>query len=267
MLSGLEEEEADFVGVKIGDLNLSAITHSLMPSDAEDRSGLDDLIFEVEDQAFQANKQYRIDFTARNFEQINGFQFTINFDQTALDVIEMQGADLINFDNNNYGLSKLDNGAITVSWNNNSFVDLKPEEIVFSLIVNAKTKAQLSDILSISSAFTRAEAYKVNELLNVNLAFNNNGTVVQTEKFRLFQNRPNPFKKETLISFSLPEATFATLTVYDINGRVLKVMEDNYQAGYNELAISRSDLGVPGVMYYQLMTDNGTLTKTMILTE
>jgi hypothetical protein len=266
MLSGLEEEEADFIGVKIGDLDLSAITHSLM-ADPDDRSALDDLIFEVADQDLKPEEQYRIDFTSQNFEQINGFQFTINFDQSALEVIEMVGADLINFDASNYGMNKLNNGAITVSWNHNSFVNLDPEEVVFSLLVNAKTKAKLRDVLFISSKYTRAEAYQDNTLMNVNLVFNNEGAIVQTEKFRLFQNRPNPFKDETLISFNLPEATHATLTISDINGRTLKEVEGDFNAGYHELSISKSELGATGAIYYQLMTDYGTVTKSMIVLE
>jgi fungalysin metallopeptidase (M36)/fungalysin/thermolysin propeptide len=81
----------------------------------------------------------------------------------------------------------------------------------------------------------------------------------------LLQNRPNPFKDETLIGFNLPEATFATLTIFDVNGRALKVIEGNYNEGYNEIQISRSDLSATGIMYYRLMTNNGSVTKMMLL--
>lgn len=81
----------------------------------------------------------------------------------------------------------------------------------------------------------------------------------------LYQNRPNPFKAETNISFNLPEASKATLTIYDINGKVLKVIEANYNAGYNEVTVNRSELGATGVMFYRLMTDTASLTKSMVI--
>ena len=83
----------------------------------------------------------------------------------------------------------------------------------------------------------------------------------------LYQNRPNPFQDETVIGFNLPVETSATLTIYDINGRVLKVIEGNYYQGLNEVSINRSELGGSGVRYYTLSTQNETATKIMIITD
>jgi hypothetical protein len=96
---------------------------------------------------------------------------------------------------------------------------------------------------------------------------NDNGDdqINENKGLALLQNRPNPFKDETLISFNLPESTYATLTIYDVDGRTLKVVEGNYDAGYNEVGVNASELGATGVMYYRLMTDNGTVTKTMLV--
>ena len=82
---------------------------------------------------------------------------------------------------------------------------------------------------------------------------------------QLFQNRPNPFKGETLISFNLPEATFATLTIYDVNGKVVKTIRGNYNQGLNEVSIDRSDLGGSGVKYYTLRTKSEIATKIMVI--
>jgi hypothetical protein len=81
----------------------------------------------------------------------------------------------------------------------------------------------------------------------------------------LLQNRPNPFKDETVISFSLPTNTEATLTIFDMNGRVLKVVNGTYAKGLNEVSINRSDLGGSGVKYYTLSTQNETATKIMVV--
>jgi hypothetical protein len=89
--------------------------------------------------------------------------------------------------------------------------------------------------------------------------------LTQDKGMTLLQNRPNPFKDETLIGFNLPEATFATLTIYDVNGRILKVVEANYNQGFNEVSVNRSDLGGAGMKYYTLRTKSETATKIMII--
>jgi hypothetical protein len=81
----------------------------------------------------------------------------------------------------------------------------------------------------------------------------------------LLQNRPNPFKNETVIRFNLPEATFATLTIFDVTGRVVKTVEGNYNQGINEVSINRSDLGGSGLKYYILRTKSETATKIMVI--
>lgn len=86
------------------------------------------------------------------------------------------------------------------------------------------------------------------------------------DAFELFQNRPNPFRSGTVIGFYLPQSANARLTIYDIQGRRLKVMEGYYGRGYHEIPIEAGDLNATGVLYYQLDTDNYTQTRRMILT-
>ena len=83
----------------------------------------------------------------------------------------------------------------------------------------------------------------------------------------MLQNQPNPFKDETVIGFTLPEATIATLTIYDVSGRVLKQIKGDYAKGYNEESINRSELSGTGVLYYTLETADDSATKKMIVVE
>ena len=59
----------------------------------------------------------------------------------------------------------------------------------------------------------------------------------------------------------------ATMTIYDVTGKVLKVIEGDYTKGYNQVSIKRADLKVNGVLYYQLDTEAFTATKKMIVIE
>ena len=64
----------------------------------------------------------------------------------------------------------------------------------------------------------------------------------------------------TKIGFTLPEAMDAKLTVFDMMGRVIKIVEGDYEAGYNEIELLQQDLGTSGVLYYRL--DAGDLSAT-----
>ncbi len=265
-LDGLDEQIIDFVGIKIGDLNLSALTNGLM-ADSDDRSGLENLTFKVADMDLKAGEQYRIDFSAQNFQQIEGFQFTIDFDPTALEIIEVLNADLIHFSDNNYGLNKLSDGALTFSWNHENLVNLNADDIVFSLLVSAQTDSNIQEILSINSKYTKAEAYRDGALMNVNLEFTNENPVPNFSKFNLFQNHPNPFKDATVIGFNLPEKETVNLMIYDISGRLVYSKSGWYEKGYNQIDVNYNDLPASGVFYYHLNTAKNADAKKMILLE
>jgi len=56
----------------------------------------------------------------------------------------------------------------------------------------------------------------------------------------------------------------ASLTVYDVTGKVMHRIENQYPKGYNEILLQKSDLGAGGVLYYSLETEGFTATKKMI---
>ena len=45
--------------------------------------------------------------------------------------------------------------------------------------------------------------------------------IAAENNLELFQNQPNPFKNETLISFYLPKVINVTIVIYDISGMEL----------------------------------------------
>ncbi|MEO1517850.1 MAG: T9SS type A sorting domain-containing protein, partial [Bacteroidota bacterium] len=128
----------------------------------------------------------------------------------------------------------------------------------------SRAKSLLTVPLNISSDYTAAEAYTSNaDLLDVNLNFN--GAV--SNDFALLQNVPNPFKDETVIGFVLPQASAASITIYDVSGKVLRLIEGEYNKGYNEVDVNRSELSGAGVLYYTLETADYSATKKMIILE
>ena len=126
------------------------------------------------------------------------------------------------------------------------------------------TEGNLSTMMSIGSEITEAEAYhesgKDADIMDVELTFGELPTVATGVEFALFQNEPNPFVDRTNIGFTLPEAMDAKLTVFDVTGKIVKMVEGEYEAGYNEITLQQQDLGTTGMLYYRL--DAGHVSAT-----
>ncbi len=120
----------------------------------------------------------------------------------------------------------------------------------------------LSKMITINSNLTSAQAYdeKDNVLEPVMFVRTDKG-IVESGVFELYQNEPNPFSKETVVSYRLPESGAVKLTVYDVTGKVLRVYEMKGQKGLNHQQISKGDLNATGVLYYQLDAADHTATK------
>lgn len=261
-----DELEANFTGVKIGDLNDSAEPNSLVGSD--DRSYLDDLILMSDNQYVRVGENLKIDFRLKDIQTLFGWQFTLNFDKDALEFLEFEKGEIEDLEEENFGWSHLNEGVITMSW-----FDLNPRKIseterLFSLKFKSKTNAELRDLFNINSRYTLAEAYDENEeLMNVKLEFGNEISKESDVEFQLYQNQPNPFTESTSIGFNLPESSQGTVTVFDVSGKVLRTFEGQFSKGYNELRINKKDLNMSGVLWYQLETPKYNATRKMIVLE
>ncbi|MCX6639153.1 MAG: S8 family peptidase [bacterium] len=85
---------------------------------------------------------------------------------------------------------------------------------------------------------------------------------LQPEQFELLGASPNPFNPTTNIRFNLPNVSSVTLTVYDINGRVVGVQHvEPLQSGAQELTFDGSHLS-SGVYLYKLEASGSGTTPT-----
>jgi hypothetical protein len=183
---------------------------------------------------------------------MEGFQYTLNFDKNALEFVAINGENAA-MTSENIGLLE---DAITASWAGKA-VNGK----LFTLTFRTRSAGRLSEFLHLNSRYTEAEAYTpTGEVMNIALQFDN-----KESGFALFQNQPNPFDKETTIQFHLPQAQAATLTVYDVTGKILKSIKNDYEKGDNQIKIAAQDLNIAGVFYYTLATQGFTATKRMVL--
>lgn len=83
--------------------------------------------------------------------------------------------------------------------------------------------------------------------------------------FELSQNYPNPFNPSTNISFSLPQASHVTITVYTVMGqRVGTISSEMFAAGQHTVSWDAAGLA-SGTYMYRLSADNFSATRKMTL--
>ena len=253
------EMYTDFVGVKIGDVNDSATPNALLGSALRNTNG--SLEFEMDDRAMKAGETYEVAIKANDFNNVLGFQYTINVENA--EILDVVPGTITTAEN--FGMSEIANGTITTSWFSASSTTLKNDEVVYTIKLKANENTRLSNVLSVSSKITRAEAYNNNaDLLDVAFNFTNSSTTATA--FELYQNRPNPFKANTAIGFNLPEAGTVTLSIMDLSGKVLRQSSNDFAKGYNEFTLNNNIEGT-GVFYYRIETATDTATKKMIILE
>ena len=95
------------------------------------------------------------------------------------------------------------------------------------------------------------------------------------EETALLANYPNPFNPETWIPYQLAEPAEVTLTIYDMNGHLVRRLALGHQAAgmYRNRSRAvywdgRNQLGEPlasGLYFYTLTTDDFTATRRMLI--
>ena len=250
----------DFIAVKIGDINNTVNPSGASQSD--ERSQSHPLVFEIEDNNFQSGEILEVNFSSKDFQDIDAFQFTLLFEESQLDLIEVR-SEVLKFENSNIGTQAMDQGVLTVSWNDLMPISADEDEVLFTLVFETSSIGSIASAIQISSLVTEARAYERGQAKNIGLEFSN--LLSDANNFELYQNRPNPFTDETIIGFRLAEDSEVTLTIFDVTGKVVRTIDGKFNRGYNELRLN--DLGdwTGQVYYYRLDTEGFSATKKMIL--
>ena len=248
--------DMNFVSVKVGDVNGSALP-ALTSSDTRERVG--ELIFTADDQLIQKGEIGIFRLNSEDIQNLEAWQFSLTFETHYLQILNVEKNENVFIGN-----SMLEDGAITACWNNNEMERNKNPWLQIQFL--AKEDIYLSDVIELNSDYTNAEAYNVGgELYDVTLHFNLTDNSQKGKEFILYQNSPNPFTDETIISFHLPEPDFVHLKVYNISGELIYDLERYFEAGQGMLNLSSKMLSSSGMLYYTIETNKYHATKRMIL--
>jgi hypothetical protein len=81
----------------------------------------------------------------------------------------------------------------------------------------------------------------------------------------LYQNYPNPFTDQTMISYDVARAGRVVLKVFNLSGLAITTLVDAYQQpGTYRVSYHPSPSSVPGIYCYSLLTTEGNITRKMV---
>ena len=84
-------------------------------------------------------------------------------------------------------------------------------------------------------------------------------------EYKLFQNYPNPFNPTTTINYQIPKDGRVTMKVFDILGREVKTLVDEFKpSGQYLVRFDASHLS-SGIYFYSLRSGNYSVVKKMML--
>ncbi len=251
-----------FYGIKIGDV----VPISANPANVNAEPAF---VLTASDRVLQAGEALSVDFQAGQTDDLAAFQFGLHFDPSSLKLMEVQSLTALPLSDSNFGLQGVDDGAINMLWAAGLKTDVPEAAPVFRLTFQALTSgAQLSDLLYLNEDELPARAYKGN-LAESNVVLHFLGVSGTSNpgagqpRLQLLQNQPNPFSDRTQIGFELPAACTAQLRIFDASGRVVALQNKQYAAGKHSEVFEIEQ--VSGVLYYDLTTPFGVLSKKMVV--
>ncbi len=262
----MQNETADFVGVKVGDI--LGESNPDMFGGGDDRNN-EQLEFQAPNAEVSAGEEVTLYFRSPNFADVVSYQFGMLFDPSKVEFIEFEEAGAAPFNTVVAGTNNAEAGALRLSWFSLDGEGHTAESSQVLYGIRFRALEDITDwtpILRLNPEEMLPEAYtSAEQPLDPVISFN---TTVDTDDvlgsvFELYQNTPNPYKGETIISFHLPEAGQASLVIRDALGKEVVTINGDYGAGFQTVLVDRPLAA--GVYHYTLTAGLQTATRSMIV--
>lgn len=246
-----DQLDRNFVAVKIGDVNNSAVPSTVHALSTEERTNVHTLFDALIEKEGPVKTGETVKVRIQPTDLLAGFQFTLlHPGLELLDIAPGGGMTQLNF------AAFQSRQAVTTAFENPTG---SPELPYFTLTFRASQAGDVRQMLRISGQITRAEAYAFSDdlkrveaktvALNFKTSADTNGTIAGM-RFEVYQNAPNPFVHRTHIGFYLPQAHEATLSVFDATGRLVYRATGDFPLGYNRFTLE--NLSAKGMLYYRI---------------
>lgn len=251
--------DVNFIAIKTGDVNLSADPLGLNQQ-AETRTD-EYVIFLLQNKKVKKGEQIRIPFFAKDFQNITGYQMSIQFDKNNLEFISAHKNENDDLVKENFGTTAVEDGILLMNWVSGNSNSIEDNTELFYLNFKAQKEGELKDWINITDQSLRSEAYNdKNEFLRIGFEF-------MEEKDNILTNVsfvPNPFSETTELEIESKTEEKVEVEFFDSNGRLLNTQKVLLQEGENNIIINFSKNNYRGIIFYKIQRANKILTGKIV---
>ncbi len=223
----------DFVGIKMGDVNLSAT----FAGDPLDRSPL---VMTMDDRLVDAGEELTLPVRMSSDAILEGWQTALSIDPSKLELLAVEGLPSEDY--------HLQGGKLRLLWFDPAGKQFARNESVFKLKIRALQPGYLSNAVIPLPDALASEAYPAAaDRRPLLLLFDENQETGST----IFPPSPNPFRDRASFGVVSEFAGQLRLEVFDISGkRILGRLQD-VDAGYHTFSIDAAELPASGMYFYR----------------
>ena len=248
---------ANFKGIKIGDVNGDAKTNALK---SDDRNDLEKMTLQVPALPLIAGQEYVLPVSGRSQNTLEALQMTLGFDLEKVEFIDWSTGALNKMEANTAYHRE---GRLAFLWTEVAGKKLDSEPL-FYVKIKAKSNSNTQEVFFVDEAPTPGLAIETEtEPKTIALEFLDKNTIVQAEN-QLLPNQPNPFRSTTSLRIQLVEAAKTRLEVFDATGRLVYSASQILDAGLNHWALQAKDLPTTGVYAYRISAGDWSASGRMI---
>ena len=232
-----QNTSVEFIGMKLGDVN-----NTWDNTIAKIRTS-ETLDFYTKE-TYDDYGNLVISFYSENFEDIRGFQFTVEWDKKHLNYIDIVPKNTGIMFNNSF----TNDGVLPILFNTDNLdgQTFREAEVLFS--ISFSKSSDVDSYLNITSALTKAEAYD-KDLLFLIPQLRRNSPTDQCLQLDVF---PNPFNDHLQINMLVNENYNASFSLFDQLGKIINKTEHQIYKGHNSIRYDNTS-GLSNNTYYLLV--------------
>jgi len=231
-----KDTSASFIAIKIGDLSGDAPVDLLPGVQIRKEISSWPLYYTISETAERGD--YLVSFFFDEKNRPEGFQSTIQWNNDFSRQISFLS-----------GTLKEENVNMVAErgYLNISAEKLAGDGLLFSLLFSSNNLPFNDPFLS--NHILLPEAYQGAQVFPVKLIKKE----FKKDEFRFYPPVPNPFNKETMLSFYLPQSSYTEIIVSDISGRILKKMSGEGLKGLNKWMLNLSEIPADNILFCKVM--------------
>ncbi|MBK9581520.1 MAG: hypothetical protein IPO48_06340 [Saprospiraceae bacterium] len=246
----------DFIGVKIGDVNQSAVTNL---NDGQNESRSKDNWLYINNNNIMEGQSFNIPAIASQSIVTNGFQMSFKISEKDVRFVKLI-SDVIDLKSEHYHFDN-STGVLNISWNQNDDIHISNGQVLFNIVLESHSKSSVDQILSLDTRSISTEYYTTDlSSVKFGLEFKK----ISENDLAVAQNQPNPFVHSTVIPFVLLNEGNVKIKIYDSVGKVVFEKENRYNSGAHQFEVTESIVGNATVLYFEVTFAGKSTTKKMI---